>query len=783
MMDMFGKGVRFNLARVFSVLACVIVWLSFPSNATGLSSQEQLGSAVWQGSASCAAGLVFVTVSTEIVKPGARQVPVRIELADSPGGVPWARSYSNFSKRPNGSYLLHASRWSFRPMDMSQQTGELRGLKINLSEDGQELTINPFGSCKGLTLKKASAIAAMGGIKTAQDLPTEFIGTIGCHGSRPSFAVKLTLSPTGDTTLDGKLAFMPADRNRGSKIGIFSIIGDYAPSSGTLTLIGDQWIQKVRSIRDVFDFTAELRDGGQRLIGQSSWGNCGIVDLNIPGADYAEKISRPTTPVPILEWDTPSACVSLIKWAGQATAENGGRSVYTSGTAAGTMKLGIGLFADERFVPFFGKPFAELIAEERKYITQINQACKIQQTFVHDIFHSGANSFVTGYFPDRASTKWLKLRRFNILRKRLSKEMDALEIRSVGEADISTLRSTLDGLDDRFSELWTIDKAQARALLESKLDVAHGTMANRLETEIDQLPQDWRAFDVERTIRSEIVRFGEDRRQDQLRLTGSLDFKLALTTDSLLGELAAEFAARVPGLATLSDLRTKIEAGWSQLKDHLNINGPGYQEFQRVTAMFAAASFSDFQAIARNMIDDAAPFDQRERQYVAAINFYGRLVPSGRQFKQTFAQYAEVIDRMRPVPTLKDLVGSDGSPTSLGLKIATSDWLDHTWAMTFAFLPYNLSFVTKSIRVSGVRKVSCKNANAGGYWCNFRLSMGGSLPFLDLLSLMPNKARFTLNNEQWVLVELKTNPRPPLGSAYQPRDYISDPIVPWEDFM
>ena len=47
----------------------------------------------------------------------------------------------------------------------------------------------------------------------------------------------------------------------------------------------------------------------------------------------------------------------------------------------------------------------------------------------------GANTFTGGFFPDSASGEWLKLKRYNLKRKRLSREMAELEAQAVGESD------------------------------------------------------------------------------------------------------------------------------------------------------------------------------------------------------------------------------------------------------------------------------------------------------------------------------------------------------------
>lgn len=460
----------------------------------------------------------------------------------------------------------------------------------------------------------------------------------------------------------------------------------------------------------------------------------------------------PATPVPIMEWNTPSACVTLIKWTNQMLQETGGRSPYHM-LVRKSHKIAIGLFADERFVPFFGKPFADLTADERKHVYKVSEACKMQSTFGKIMYESYAKIVVNDFFRYSKRTDSLELKRFRILRSRLSKEMAALKKKNVGVADIPSLKATLAGLDQRFSELWKTDKAQAKTLLESKLDAARGALVASVEDRVHKLPDDWAAFGAEKGLRSEIASLGPSRSQDQARLNHLLDAKLDAASDHILSDTAAGFRKTDPSLSALADLRSQIERQWLRIGRHVNSGGPGFKEVQAITAKFAEASFPVFSEKAKGMIDSGAEFEQRESQYGAVVNLYQSLVPSDRRFHDIFVKYATVVDGLRPVPTKKDLIAADGSPTSFGLKLATSAWIERMWGTIFGALPYDFSFITKSIHVSGLRKASCSGASAGGFWCNFHLQMSGSFPFVDLLSLVPSRARFSWQGTQWALVE------------------------------
>ena len=721
--------------------------------------------AIWQGMAKCGPEPVYVTLSTELVGP--KDGHVRLELADSPGSAPWALGYGRIYGGARKTYSMSVN-WSFVAMDLYQRVGRIDRLnRVKLSDDGQRLVatiaIDAHHRCKdALSLGKMPAETANDRTLPAQAFLKEYRGTIGCYDRRPEFAVKLNLKQTGKSDFEGSLTFSPSGDRAGKDVGAFTVIGQFDDASGTLTLVGDQWTKKSLTMAKPFDASLKLKDRGERLIGQTSFGPCGAnlpyaLELYAPGADFARTIAMPATPPPITEWNTPSACVALIKWAGQTLQETGGKSPYSDMTVGLARKIAIGLFADERFVPFFGKPFAELTAAERKHVLDVVNSCRAQTLFADLIFESYAKGAAEEFFPDHKSTEWLKLKRFGVLRARLSKEMAALKAKNVGEADIPSLKATLAGLDERFAELWETDKAQAKKLLETKLDAAHGALLARLEGTINNLPDDWAAFDAEKGLRSEIASLGTSRVQDQARLQHILDAKLNAASDHILSKTAARFEKVEPSLTTLADLRSEIERQWLRVGRHVNTAVRGFKELQAVTSKFAKASFAELSTKAKVMIDSAAEFERRESQYGAVVSLYQRVVPSDRRFHTIFAEYAVIVDGLRPVPTKKDLVAADGSPTSFGLKLATSAWIERTWGTIFSALPYNISFITKSVRVSGLRKASCTGANGGGYWCNFHLQMSGSYPFIDLLSMVPTRARFGWQGAQWSLIEVGGN--------------------------
>lgn len=730
------------------------------ASAQGSPVEAALQPAVWQGTAECPAGTTYVKVSTDLsqLDPDAQRGNARIELSKSPGGVPDAMGLSSL-RAWNDQISLAVRLWRYRPLDFSQLLGQERAGNAALkpSEDGEELTSDKFFACTSLKLKKVPRRLVEGAIDSAADLPRELIGTIGCSDRAPYYALVLKIEPSGDTDFDGQLTFVRPHSGATGDVGAFEVFGEYDAETGQVTVIGDQWVRKTPALRDVFDFTASVRDGGQRLVGQSSWTSCGVVDLHVAGTDPSERIYAMAAPVPVADWDTPSACVTLSHWARQAWVETEGKSPYDGMTVGRAREIAIGLFADERFVPFFGKPFAELSAEERKRVNDVAQSCFRQLSFSDEFAHSGAHQFVTDFFPDHRSGEWIKLKRFRLLRGRLSKDMAELADKAVSESDIEPLKERLAGLDERFDELWTADLAAARALIESKIYTAQGAMIDRLKGEIDELPEDLRAFEAESHIRGEVAWLGEDRKPDQDALNAQLDDKLATAADRVLGDVAAGFDGKEPALGTLAELTAKVENPWPRIGSHVDRGGAGFQKLNAHFERFADALFDAFNTKVRSMIDSQAEFYERVGQYEATVHYHNRLVPSGPQFAPLFERYNQTIAALRPEPTFEDLVDDDGSPSSLGMKFAVSDYVETYWSASFSLLPFDLSFVTNSVYVSNVRKISCDAAEGqDGFWCRYDLNVGGPLPMVDaIVSMVSYEARFVLRGQQWELVETK----------------------------
>src|SRR5690606_21947981 len=134
-------------------------------------------------------------------------------------------------------------------------------------------------------------------------------------------------------------------------------------------------------------------------------------------------------------------------------------------------------------------------------------------------------------------------------------------------------------------------------------------------------------------------------------------------------------------------------------------------------------------------------FEEREYLYGSVIAFHQQIVPSGKEFAATFTKFADLVDSMKPVPTVADLVAEDGSPTNLGLKLAVAHALSESWSVMSAAIPFDLPFLRNTLRVSALSKLRSRVASEGGYWCDYDMRVTGSFPLLSVLSLAPYRAR------------------------------------------
>lgn len=702
---------------------------------------------VWEGSAECADGAGFYRASTE---PGDDPTRSRLvlDILDSPGGQPWARGLGQLNSGIGNEYYVAISWWMVRPL----ATPSLP-FSVSLSEDRQALVSpKPFGACDNFVLKRMPLHAATGGIGSAEQLPRRLTGTIGCDGRPPVFAIDLELAGTDTNTLEGVLTLTSHVNGKAADAGKFSLFGEYQADSGALTMIGDQWIEKPSSGSKVFDFSGEMRDRGRRLIARSNWSNCAVMDLHAPGGDVVPRSIGSITRRPILEWSDAAACAMFVRWADAAQTEYSG-SFYADLTAGMARDIAVGLFADHRFVPYFGKPLDRLTAEERKHIVDLKDYCIRLLAFSERMNHSGAAQFIDDFVSGRNPELALTASKFRLLEARLRKEMAELEPRDVGEGDLADLEAQLTELDSRFSELWEVDLAYARAMIQGKIEVAKGEMAARIEAQIQALPDDDSAFRAERAIRTDIARLGDGRRADQQRLTTLMGAKLTSASDAILQDILNDVPTDRSPLTRLDLLQSQLERAWPRIEPFVDRNRAGFVMLANELGTLADGAFDEFGERARGIMAQATSFEEREYLYGSVIAFHQQIVPSGREFAATFTQYADLVDSMKPVPTVADLVAEDGSPTNLGLKLAVADALSDSWSVMSAAIPFDLPFLRNALRVSGLSKLSSEPAPEGGYWCDYDMRVTGNFPLLEVLSLLPYRARFVRQGDGWVMVE------------------------------
>ena len=737
---------------------------------------DAIGDTTWQGSTICNGEKVYVTLYVETLTDPTR-MGTRMELRHSPSDPPYARGFGSAQyQRKYGAYDRYMTftpqYWSFRPMSVIKNNPPTPGLgpgaKFEMSEDGNTLSkafpryLKPEqrapGACPEPTLAKVPAVNDTRGITSAMDLPREFAGTYGCYGRAPTYYSKLFLEPVSDRDVEGTVIIQ--DVKRQNQPGAYRVFGEFDGQTGKLNLVGDGWIKPVRYENTAFDMFVTLKDGAQRLVGGSGARHCGNFDFSVPGYDHASNITGPILPSEIMTWENPSTCVAFATWYEQAVRANNNRSPYYQTPA---WDINVGLFADERFVPFFGKPFSELTADERKHLTDLSKDCTRQLAFTQS--NLGSDFVISRYLPDHASAQWSKVTKFRLLRKRLSSEMAELEARDVGEADLPELETTLANIDNRFSELWPTDKELAREVLNAKIDVALGKLADRLDDSITNLPVDLSAFMGQRMIRAEIARLGERRQDDKQRLTTKLDKRLTTITDALLGEIAGTFASVDPDIGALGQLSSKINRVTQTAGEHTPTKGMGLTMLKGVVTNYAETVLPDFKSQTTAMIDQSAEFEQREFQFSGVLNFNLRLVPNAPQFEQAFRPYFQHVETLRPEPRLDDLVQEDGSPTNYGAKLAMSDWLGTQTMMMDAFLPYG-SFMSDMMRISSVSNIDCTVAEEGGYWCDYDVRFSSQwLPFMDAVGGLPGRIRFKRRGMYWTVAETANQGRSYSGGA------------------
>src|SRR5690606_32165720 len=143
----------------------------------------------------------------------------------------------------------------------------------------------------------------------------------------------------------------------------------------------------------------------------------------------------------------------------QALVESGLDTLYSSISVGQVRELGIGLLTDQRFVPFFGKPYEALSQAERARLGALADYCNRLRGRAGLLRTPGAHSLASDFFARVRPEVAVMGTRVRLLQTRLEAEMAELERQPVTESDIPELESRLAELPERFSELWNADLA------------------------------------------------------------------------------------------------------------------------------------------------------------------------------------------------------------------------------------------------------------------------------------------------------------------------------------
>lgn len=709
----------------------------------------------YAGVAACPGGPVFITLAVE---PSGG----RISLAETPGAPPFAVGYSHLGERPvSGVPGYHPSIairiWEFRPHDLQSRIAIGRSAALVAADDGEAFSLHGVEGCGEITLRALTPEDSAGGVASIEQLPRRFTGTIGCHGSKGQPASdKLTLFIGDDSkggALDGRVSISGGGPGDG---GSHTVFGKFDPASGTLIVLGDRWIDEDPAIADLVSFEARLLSAGTRLVGTTSGAGCNVVSLTArDGTDAAPP--APASRSPLL-WDTPAACTSFVRWADQVTEETGGRRPYASMPKEVMMEIGVGLFSNARFVPYFGKPFAELTGEERARVLDLLETCRGLRAYNQDLMASGAYTYIGELFPDRAADRWLDFRRYALLRERLSREMAALAGRTVGEEAIDELGTIREEMDVRFSDLWSTDRAFAHDLVAAKLEDAFGSLAQRLSDEIAALPDSLEAFAEAPRIERDMTLLAEAGAAEAQRVREELGARLREAADAAMGDVAQRAADLDADLAGLSGLSRMLDPTAEIIAARVTASGYGVDALRREASRLVEGARPDFAAQIVSMIDEGAGFEERARQYVSVVRFANRTIPGARVIADVVAPLHDDVAALRPVPRLADLVAEDGSPTPFGLKLAIVDYVDGVWAAGSALLPFSAEAFGGMVEVAAVDLIECEPAGGVGFWCQYDIMLSGSPILRQLFSGLSGRVRIDLSNGRWQVAELPANP-------------------------
>ncbi len=715
---------------------------------------------VWEGSGVCGDIRRAYRLSIE---PGEREFRSVFDRLDAPGGRVIARQINSVPAPRNPTadedvvlrinYSATRAGWWIKDFNEPEVPPYLV-----LSADNATITERSDRRqyCTDFELRQEDAQLALGGASNASELPQRMAGTWYCN--RPVGRLGFEIQEVRGNSFDGVITLGSHPDQQAGETGTMSFLGEFDPQSGTLTMIGDQWLESSGRNPEIFDMTVTLREGGTRGIGIRSTRTCQTVELSVEGHQIASDITPANTAIPVTEWLDPSACITLIHWASQALPEAGVNTLYSSIQVSRVREIGTGLLVDARFVPFFGKPYEDLDAVEKEHVSELGDYCTRLIALETPMRHSGAAQYADYFFPqvnarrpDQGSLATIGPR-LRLLKGRLDEEMAELAGQPVTEADIPTLTDRLIEVEDRFSDLWQIDRQTALDLINNKLDEARGDLEQRLVAEIESLPLDLAAYYEALDIESGIRLLAVDRERFN-RLQTALNSRLESIADELLTALAIANSPASGGLPALERFVNELDGIWPTINEHVSENGAGTESIAEVAERLAADAYAGFAEQAQRVMGAAEDFYQREQAYRTVVYLHATYTPNAAFLSEVFIDYHTLVDSMVPVPTLADLVEENGEPSSLGIKLATAGFVnDFLSGLSMAF-PYDIFGFASSIRVGAAIKEACSVAEADSYWCNFRLRVTGNLPMAGMLGNIPSRARFQLQGDEWVIVE------------------------------
>ena len=740
--------------------ACALLCLATALLSGPTLADVELG--VWEGSGVCGGNRHFYRLSIEPGEKGLRSVFDRL---DSPGGRAVARQTNIVVDRTARDPAAEA------PVELRINHGAtkagwwIRDLNepdvppyLILSADSQTVTERPDRKqyCTDFQLNRVSSPLVSGGAANAHELPQRMTGTWYCN--QPMGRVDIAINDAQENSFEGVLTLGPHPTQPAGETGAMSFLGEFDPATGTLTMIGDQWSESSGRAPEVFDMTVTLRDGGSRGVGIRSTPQCRTVELTVDGHQLISGISPAATATPISEWQDPSACMSLVHWASQAVSEAGVDSLHTNLTVGKVREIGIGLLVDERFVPFFGKSYEDLDAAEKAHLWSLGDYCTRMRAFETPMRHSGAAQYTNDFFPrvDGRSPARAGIAtvgpRVRLLKNRLESEMAELAVQPVTEADIQPLTGRLAQVEERFSDLWSIDRKPAIDLINDKLDEARGDLERRIASEIEALPIELSAYYQSLDVASSIGLLKGDPER-HARLQSALNDRLSFIADELLNNLAAKHSNDAPDLPALGRFVDDLNHLWPTIKDYARPSGAGAEKLVTLAETLASGGYQGFAEQANRVMASAEGFLEREQAYRTVVYLHATYTPNAAILSELFVDYHDLVRSMIPVPTLADLVDEDGGPSVLGIKLAAADFVSGYLREVSVVFPYDIFGFAASIRVAAASKEGCSNAGENSYWCDFRLRVTGNLPMAGLLSNIPSRARFQLRGNEWAIVE------------------------------